>query len=807
MDATAMNSERWQKLTELIGECLELPPEQRAAHASAVAGADEALLREALEWLTGAQNTDGFLAGVTPAAAIARAAHDAAHEADAWIGRTLGPYRIAAVIASGGMGRVFRAARDDDAYRKEVAIKLIRADLGGRDVVRRFRMERQILAGLDHPNIARLIDGGAAEDGTPYLVMDYVDGVPIDRYCRERGLDLRARLELFCEVCAAVQFAHQRLIVHRDLKPSNILVDANGRVKLLDFGIARLVDVDADADAGDAATLNAFTPEYASPEQVKGEAITTASDVYSLGVLLYRLLTGHSPYKADKAHLADLVHEIVATEPERPSTTLPDAVGAGAARASAPRRELRGDLDNIVLMALRKEPERRYASVEQLADDVRRHLYHRPVRARDGVLAYRARKFVARNRVTVALGVIAALALIAGVAGMAWQVRQTRVQRDLAVAQTERADRETQRALAESARAREQLDRLRATNDFLHTVFASSNASVSGTPNVTLEQALDRAVELAGREYTAQPQLAIRVLMAASVSYFGLGQEEKAAALAERALQIQESKLPDSKEDRAWVIAELATQRVSYKPQQALRWAQEAVAIERANDPPEIDGTLYALNALATAQWKNGDTPAAWATMEEIFVLYRSHDVPETNSRYLVDLKDRALLLAELKRYNESARTYERVIELHTQSFGADSMAVAQDRVSFARALRLAGRRDESLAQFDLAMPVLARETSPDSPTLQRANLWHGMLLVDMGRHADALAPLESAHEFGRTHDFQKRQAQTAAYYVGALAGAGKCAEARVVQVEMAQRKIALKPDDDPLSNTPCAKN
>jgi len=344
----------------------------------------------------------------------------------------IGPYRLVRELGAGGMGTVFLAERVDGGFAQRVAIKLIRAGLDGHEVVRRFRMERQILAGFDHPHIARLIDGGETEDGVPYLVMDYVDGVAIDRHCRERGLDVRARLGLFCDVCAAVQFAHQRLVVHRDLKPSNILVDANGSVKLLDFGIARLID--AGADAGESATVNAFTPEYASPEQVKGAPITTASDVYSLGVLLYRMLTGFSPYKADKTHLADLVQEIVSREPERPSASVTSRTAANATGVPRPldlrrlQRELRGDLDNIVLMALRKEPERRYASVEQFADDVRRHLAHRPVRARGGAFAYRARKFLVRNRVAVGLGAFAVAALLSTSAYALHQAHSARAQ-------------------------------------------------------------------------------------------------------------------------------------------------------------------------------------------------------------------------------------------------------------------------------------------------------------------------------------------------------------------------------------------
>ncbi len=400
-----------------------LPADEREA-ALAALPLDEkqrSTLRRLLEADT---DTDDPLARVLGAGAARLAApHD----------ERIGPYRLIRELGAGGMGTVFLAERVDGGFEQRVAIKLIRAGLGGRDVVRRFRMERQILAGLDHPHIARLLDGGETVGGVPYLVMDYVDGVPIDHHCRERGLDLRQRLGLFRDVCAAVQFAHQHLVVHRDLKPGNILVDANGSVKLLDFGVARLLD--GGDGAAEPATVNAFTPEYASPEQVSGAPITTASDVYSLGVLLYRMLTGHSPYQADKARLADLVQEIVSKEPERPSVSLTARTAARGASEARPldlkrlQRELRGDLDNIVLMALRKEPERRYASVEQLAEDVRRHLADQPVRARGGAFAYRARKFLVRNRVGATLGALAIAALI-GTA--AYALRQAHLAREQA---------------------------------------------------------------------------------------------------------------------------------------------------------------------------------------------------------------------------------------------------------------------------------------------------------------------------------------------------------------------------------------
>jgi eukaryotic-like serine/threonine-protein kinase len=351
--------------------------------------------------------------------------------------------RIESPKKSPAAGSVFKAVRADDAYEKEVAIKLIRSELASELVAQRFLAERRILASLDHPNIARLIDGGRGDAGEPYIVMEYVSGFPIDTYCEMKSLSLKERLKLFRDVCAAVHFAHQRLVVHRDLKPSNILVDGSGHVKLLDFGIAKLLDttnVDAHGNAAANPTIaNAMTPAYASPEQVKGDAITTASDVYALGVLLYRLLTGQSPYKADTTTPLELAKEIVDSNPERPSTIV--------TRASSPRptersldpqkisrtldvrrlqRDLRGDLDNIVLMALRKSPERRYASAEQLGDDIDRYVADLPVRARGDKWSYRAQKFLVRNPWSAGFAAFGVVALVAGIAATSYQAKVAR---------------------------------------------------------------------------------------------------------------------------------------------------------------------------------------------------------------------------------------------------------------------------------------------------------------------------------------------------------------------------------------------
>jgi serine/threonine protein kinase len=451
---TSMNPERWQRLTQIVNDCLEVSASQRGARLRELCAGDDTLLREAMELIATAERTQGFLDEPASLDAITR--HPAPGElsrrigqALTHIGQRLGAYRLTEELARGGMGVVYKAVRADDSYQKEVAIKLLRDDVDAAQVAERFRAERQILAGLEHPNIARLIDGGTTSEGLPYLVMEYVDGEPITQYARRGELDVPARLQLFRTVCNAVHFAHQRLVVHRDLKPNNIFVTRTGDVKLLDFGIAKVLDISPSA-AALATTVHALTPAYASPEQIKGESVTTTSDIYALGVVLYELLTGHSPYKSARTQPLALAKEICETDPERPSTVVGRTETGGAEVGDATpaalnlkrlQRGLRGDLDNIVLMALRKDATRRYASAEQMSEDIRRYLADLPVSARPDTFAYRATKFVTRNRWAVAFALLAAAGLIAGIFSTVQQANIAREAQAKAEAERERAQR------------------------------------------------------------------------------------------------------------------------------------------------------------------------------------------------------------------------------------------------------------------------------------------------------------------------------------------------------------------------------
>jgi tetratricopeptide (TPR) repeat protein/tRNA A-37 threonylcarbamoyl transferase component Bud32 len=420
-----MEPDRWQRVWQMCHEAVELEEGQQAGFLQVACAGDSELLREVESLLAHQQGVERFIeAPVLEMAAKALAADESFRSTESrLIGRTVSQYRIVAKLASGGMGEVYRAVRADGTYEKEVAVKFIRSGFDTDFFLDRFRSERQILANLDHPNIARLIDGGTTEDGLPYVVMEYIQGQPIDEYCEQHALGLPDRLQLFRTVCSAVAYAHQNLVVHRDLKPGNILVTSEGVPKLLDFGIAKILSPRQSEAAPDhTVTLQRMlTPDYASPEQVRNEAITTSSDVYSLGVILYVLLTGQRPYAVATGSSHEVMKAICDTDPERPS--------ASTRRGNRPeklRRALTGDLDNIALKALKKEPERRYSSVEQFSEDIGRHLAGLPVVAHRDTIGYRARKFTGRHRLGVGA---AALLVLSLVGGMITTLREARIAR------------------------------------------------------------------------------------------------------------------------------------------------------------------------------------------------------------------------------------------------------------------------------------------------------------------------------------------------------------------------------------------
>jgi len=545
-----MSDPRRQEIEEIFEAALDLPPAQRAGFVKAACGGDPELERDVLAMLRAHERAEGVLEDNAAGAA-------ASLFEDSLRPRRVGRYRIVGEAGRGGMGVVYLGERDDGQFRQRVAIKLIRSGAGAPDtqeLYRRFQVERQILASLDHPNIARLLDGGLTEAGRPYLVMEHVEGVPIDVYCDRERLEVSERLRLFCEVAHAVHYAHRNLVVHRDLKPSNIFVTAEGGVKLLDFGIAKILDPAAVGETGPMTRtgVRLMTPEYASPEQVRGLAITTATDVYGLGVVLYELLTGRRPFELWGKSAGEWERVILEEEPPRPSSVVgrygdagqpaPSSTAdrteerawelpaldrrgnAAKVRRARLRRRLRGDLDRIVLMALRKEPERRYASAEALAQDVERHLGGLPVAAHRDSRRYRLAKFVRRHRVETAAAALVALSLIGGAGAALWQASV--------------AGRERDRAEAARVQAEQALARSEEVTGFLIGLFQAADPEQALADTVAVRELLRRGVGRA-EELAGQPAVQARIYAAVGQVYERLGQYDRAQDLLERAVALR----------------------------------------------------------------------------------------------------------------------------------------------------------------------------------------------------------------------------------------------------------------------------
>jgi serine/threonine protein kinase len=410
-----MTADQWAAVRQTFDEAVRIEAANLEHWLNERCGADADVLNEVKVLLA----ADGYEQGVLTRLGERLSPHSSRN----FTGLRIGSYELLDAVGKGGMGSVYRAKRNDEAFDKTVAVKLIGFQLAGSEIESAFRRERRILAGLDHPNIARLLDAGTTQAGLLYLVMEFVEGEPIDVYCRRKNLEVPAKLALFADVCSAVQFAHKNFVVHRDLKPRNILVTAEGKVKLLDFGIAKIL---SDSLGSEETVSFQMTPQYASPEQIKGERITTASDIYSLGVLLYELLTGCHPQRTKNNTPHDWAIAVCEQEPRRPSAVALQSWHAGEIDVEDPRqlqRQLKGDLDSILLMALRKEPEGRYTSVEQFAGDLVRHIEKRPVIAREPTLGYQLVKFTQRRPGALAAAILIILTILTGTATTLWQAR------------------------------------------------------------------------------------------------------------------------------------------------------------------------------------------------------------------------------------------------------------------------------------------------------------------------------------------------------------------------------------------------
>ena len=661
-------------VAELFKSAAELPPQDRQSFLDERCRSNPDLRAEVESLLQTAGRAEKFLE--TPAAQMA--AKDFLQSGAFAAGQIIGHYKILSLIGKGGMGEVYLA--QDRQLHRRVALKLVRRGMDTDQIVRRFLHEQRLLAGLNHPNIAQLYDADVTPDGIPFFAMEHVDGTRIDDYCREKSLTIEQRLELFGKVCAAIHYAHQHLVVHRDIKPSNILVTNDGEPKLLDFGIAKVLDAVTNAAPEQTITLqNVMTPEYASPEHVRGEGITTASDVYSLGVLLYELLTDRRPYKIENRTPIEIARVITEKEPTKPSATISN------------QKSLRGDLDNIVLMAMRKEPQRRYSSVAQFSADICRHLDGLPVRAQKNTFAYRSSKFVRRHRMSVAVVALLFVGLIAGIVAIVWQARAA----------------ERQRLRAERISA------------FLQETLSAAAPEVKGI-DVKVSDVLEEASRRAQNELANQPEVLADILTTLGHTYVSLG--VYAPAIRDlRAAMAAASKARSNRAEgaaSAWLAMALEYHQESAE---ARRVAQYSVALNRRIAPKGNIDLAVALAGLGASEMDLGDAEGAVTSLKEAVALARKY-FGETHGYYLAALNMLALVHQQKGDFVAAQQLYRQVLDAGQRVDSRYRIYLAQAAAYLGRSLIETGdyrEAEQRLLEAESTYRTLLGEKNSSVPVLK----------------------------------------------------------------------------------------
>lgn len=695
--ADAETAERRRRALAVLREALALEPDEQHRQQSlldARCAGDVELRREIEALLAADADVDGALD--TP---IQWQAEPVIEPPDDLIGIEVGAFRIIERIGRGGMGTVYRGERERAEFRQQVAIKVLRRGLDSDDILARFLRERRILASLSHPNLTRLIDGGRTPDGRPWLAMDFVRGEAITTWCDRQCLDPRARIVLLLDVAAAVQHAHERLVVHRDLKPGNVLVDDDGHVHLLDFGIAKLVADDAD-DADDQTQITRFggpgllTPEYAAPEQLTGGTIRAGTDVYALGVMLYELLTGRLPYVFEHRDWHSVQSQVRDSQPPRLAQAITDSDSAAplllqqrATTLTAFRRLVRGDLERILAKALAKEPERRYATVQAFADDLRRFLAGQPVLVAGTEWRYRFGKFIARNRAGAALAALSMILLVVGVSGIVWQWRQAQEQALLARAEAQRAN---------------------AIRDYLTLMFREARGDGAQPGQISAREVLDRSANRIELEFAADPALRQSVLTTMAELYIHLQDYQGARPLLER-----------------------------------------FIALEDGSSPTGVH--ITALDDLAVVELRQGDAGKALAWADEALGLIEANPSPDVARLRARVMITRGQILRALGRIDDAIADLERALQLTEAADGVQARQTAVARNSLALGYMIAGRSADALREFEATLASFERlglgESSDALTTL--GNL--GALKLMRGRIDEAEPLLERAMQLQRS--------------------------------------------------------
>jgi len=774
-----------KEVEALFEKALDLAPAERTAFLNAIRARDPALYQELASLLEALEDDPGFFDRLSDTFVSPIISH---FDGEPPAPDHVGAYRIVREVGRGGMSTVYLAERADGQFEQQVALKLVRAGLDQAARLQHLVIERQILASLNHPNIARLYDGGVTPDGRPYLVMEYVEGESIDRYCDARCLSLADRLRLFQVVIEAVQYAHRNLIVHRDLKPSNVLVvepasgqPRQGHVRLLDFGIAKLLEADGDATPPSSTQTGArwLTPEYAAPEQIRGERITTATDVYQLGVMLYRLLTGHRPYRVSTTSTYEIERAVCEEEPTRPSTIVakveerrqgeamvritPEAVSQTRATAlNTLRRTLSGDLDAILLKALRKEPEQRYVTAEAFAEDIQRYLEGRPVRARRGTWGYHARKYVQRNAWRVGAAAVIVLLLLGYAATVTVQRRQVAEERD---------------------RAQREADKAEEMTSFLMDLFEISDPDEAQGETVTAREMLDNGARRIQQELDEQPEVQALMMNTIGQVYEKLGLYDDALILLDTSLALRRRlfspphadiagglyalaeghaslgdydqaethlreaiamwrRLPDNEEQLAESLVFLALlHKVRSRYAAADSLYHEALAIQHrvlGDEHPDIAATL---NNLAASQSDQGRYAAADSLYRTALAMQRKL-LGDHHSHLAATLNNLAFLREAQGRYPEADSLYQESLAIHMRLLGEDHPTVARIMNNLGRLRSVQG--DYAAAERLLRQAMILKEHRLGPEHLSLAASYFA--LADLMYHTGNVAAAESLY-------------------------------------------------------------
>jgi serine/threonine-protein kinase len=697
--------QRWQRIGAIFDQAIDAPPHARACLLEGLCDGDPELRRE-VEALLGADAAaTAFERGVDAARNSAALEWAETREGESGTaGERIGPWRVLRELGRGGMGVVLLAERADGQFQQRAAIKLIKRGMDSDAVQARFLRERQILARLQHPHIAHLLDGGIGADGRPYFAMEYVEGNPLLRYCSETGMKLEGRIKLFVDICAAVHFAHAQLVVHRDIKPSNILVGADGAAKLLDFGIAKLLD---DSGPGAAATVDAsqrpLTAAYAAPEQLRGEPVTTATDIYALGCVLCELLSGRRPFAlGDSPTLEEVARAQATTNPLAPSRL---ADGA----CPVPARRLRGDLDTIVLKALQREPARRYATVAAFAEDLQRYLSGQPILARRDHAGYRLGKFVGRHRLGVAAAVAGLMVLIGALVFALWQAAEK----------------------AREAQASQEVSR------FLVELFAAADPTHANGATISAKDLLDQGAERLRGELGTEPVLRARLLHTVATTYVALGLYARALPLEERALQLRRAHLDPRDPEIADSLDELGQiHTLSAEYAKADPLLRDALALRLSvldkDDPAQIDS----LGNLGRLLRDRGDFAAADGLFREALAASERHygaGATPTARR----LDDLAGNLDNLGKRADAVAIFRRALAIREKNLGPDDAEVATSLQNLGVHLDDTGNFAEAVTLLERALAIRRRIFGPDHPLVGFAELALAGVYESLGRIAD----------------------------------------------------------------------